>query len=69
MCHMYRSSDLHDIMVNLDSITDNVLPKTMIQNICEIDNIDSIVNLTIADDEINWAMHSSISLVNLPVGN
>jgi hypothetical protein len=69
MCHMYRSSDLHDIMVNLDSITDNVLPKTMIQNICEIENIDSIVNLTIADDEIDWDMHSSISLVNLPVGN
>ena len=69
MCHMYRSSDLHDTMVNLDSITDNVLPKTMIQNICEIDNIDSIVNLTIADDDINWDMHSSISLVNLPVGN
>jgi hypothetical protein len=56
-------------MVNLDSITDNVLPKTMIQNICEIENVDSIVNLTIADDEINLDMHSSISLVNLPVGN
>ncbi len=70
MCHMYRSSDLHNIMVKLDSITDNALPETMIQDICEIDNIDSIVTLTIADDdEINWDMYSSFSLGNLPVGN
>ncbi len=69
MCHMYRSSYLHDIMVKPDSITDNALPETMIQDICEIDNINSIVTLTIADDEINWDIYSSLSLGNLPVGN
>jgi hypothetical protein len=69
MCHMYRSSDLHDIMVKLDSITDNALPETMIQGICEIDNINSIITLTIADDKINGDTYSSLSLENLRVGN
>ena len=69
MCHIYRSSDLHDIMIKLDSITDNVLPETMIQDICELDNINSIMILTIAYDEINWDIYSSLSLGNLRVGN
>ena len=69
MCHMYRSSDLHDIMIKLDSITDNALPETMIQDICELDNINSIMILTIAYDEINWAVYSSFSIGNLRVGN
>ena len=69
MCQMYRSSDLQDIMVKLDSITDNALPETMIQDICELDNINSIMILAIAYDEINWDMYSSLSLGNLRVGN
>jgi biotin carboxylase len=69
MCHMYRSTDLHDIMVKLDSITYNTLPETMIQGICEIDNINSIITLTIADDKINGDTYSSLSLENLRVGN
>ncbi len=69
MCHMYKSSDLHGIMVKLDSLTDNALPETMIQDICEIDNIKSIMTLTIAYDEINWDIYSSPSLGNLRVGN
>ena len=64
MCHMYRSSDLHDIMIKLDSITDNALPETMIQDICELDSINSIMILTIAYDEINWEIYSSLSLGN-----
>ncbi len=66
---MYRSSDLHDIMIKLDSITDNALPETMIQDIFELDNINSIMILTIAYDEINWDIYSSLSLGNLRVGN
>jgi hypothetical protein len=69
MCHMYRSSDLHDIMIKRDSITDNALPETMIQDICELDSINSIMILTIAYDEINWDIYSSLSLGNLRVGN
>jgi hypothetical protein len=69
MCHMYRSSDLHDIMIKLDSITDNALPETMIQDICELDNINSIMILTIAYDEITWDIYSSLSVGNLRVGN
>jgi hypothetical protein len=69
MCHMYRSSDLHDIMIKRDSITDNALPETMIQDICELDSINSIMILTIAYDEINWEIYSSLSLGNLRVGN
>lgn len=52
MRHMYRSSDLHDIMIKRDSITDNALHETMIQDICELDSINSIMILTIAYDEI-----------------
>lgn len=66
---MYRSSDLHDIMIERDSITDNALPETMIQDICELDSINSIMILTIAYDEINWDIYSSLSLGNLRVGN
>ena len=51
MCHIHRSSDLYNIMVKLNSSTDNVLPETMIQDIREIDNINSIMTLTIADDK------------------
>ncbi|HJR46661.1 MAG TPA: hypothetical protein VJ799_00760 [Nitrososphaeraceae archaeon] len=69
MCYMFRSSDLHDIMIKLDSITDNALPETMIQDICELDNINSIMILTIAYDEINWDIYSSLSLGNSRVGN
>ena len=69
MCHMYRSSDLLDIMIKRDSITDNALPETMIQDICELDSINSIMILTIAYDEINWEIYSSLSLGNLRVGN
>jgi hypothetical protein len=69
MCHMYRSSDLHDIMIKRDSITDNALPETMIQDICELDSINSIMILIIAYDEINWDIYSSLSLGNLRVGN
>jgi hypothetical protein len=49
-------------MIKLDSITDNALPETMIQDICELDNINSIMILTIAYDEINWDICSSLSL-------
>jgi hypothetical protein len=56
-------------MIKLDSITDNALPETMIQGICEIDNINSIITLTIADDKINGDTYSSLSLGNLRVGN
>ena len=69
MCHIYRSSDLHDIMIKRDSITDNALLETMIQDICELHSINSIMILTIAYDEINWDIYSSLSLGNLRVGN
>jgi hypothetical protein len=71
MCHIHRSSDLHDIIVKLNSSTDNVPPETMIQDIREIDNANSIMTLTIADDDkIDGDIcSSSFSLGNLRVGN
>lgn len=70
MCHIHRSSDLYDIIVKLNSSTDNVLPETMIQDIREIDNVNSIMTLTIADDDkIDGDIYSSFSLGNLRVGN
>ena len=70
MCHIHRSSDLYDIIVKLNSNTDNVLPKTMIQDIREIDNVNSIMTLKIADDDkIDGDICSSFSLGNLRVGN
>jgi hypothetical protein len=57
-------------MVKLNSSTDNVLPETMIQGIREIDNVNSIMTLTIADDDkIDGNICSSFSLGNLRVGN
>jgi len=57
-------------MVKLNSSTDNVLPETMIQGIREIDNVNSIMTLTIADyDKIDGDICSSFSLGNLRVGN
>jgi hypothetical protein len=70
MCHIHRSSDLHDIIVKLNSSTDNVPPETMIQDIREIDNVNSIMTLKIADyDKIDGDICSSFSLGNLRVGN
>jgi len=70
MCHIHRSSDLYDIIVKLNSSTDSVLPETMIQDIREIDNVNSIMTLTIADDDkIDGDIYSSFSLGNLRVGN
>ena len=69
MCHIHRSSDLYDIIVKLNSSTDNVLPETMIQGIREIDNVNSIMTLTIADDKIDDDIYSSFSVGNLQVGN
>jgi hypothetical protein len=70
MCHIHRSSDLYDIIVKLNSSTDNVLPETMIQDIREIDNVNSIMTLKIADDDkIDGDICSSFSLGNLRVGN
>lgn len=70
MCHIHRSSDLYDIIVKLNSSTDNVLPETMIQDIREIDNVNSIMTLKIADyDKIDGDICSSFSLGNLRVGN
>jgi hypothetical protein len=57
-------------MVKLNSSTDNVLPETMIQGIREINNVNSIMTLTIADDDkIDGDICSSFSLGNLRVGN
>jgi hypothetical protein len=69
MCQMYRSSDLHDIIVKLNSITDSVLAETIIQDIRERDNVNSIMTLTIADYKINCDIYSSLSLGNLRVGS
>jgi hypothetical protein len=70
MCHIHRSSDLYDIIVKLNSSTDNVSPETMIQDIREIDNVNSIMTLKIADDDkIDGDICSSFSLGNLRVGN
>ena len=69
MCHIYRSSDPYDIIAKLNSITDNVLAETMIQDIRKIDNVNSIMTLTIADDKIDDDIYSSFSLGNLQVGN
>jgi hypothetical protein len=70
MCHIHRSSDLYDIIVKLNSSTDNVPPETMIQDIREIDNVNSIMTLKIADyDKIDGDICSSFSLGNLRVGN
>ena len=69
MRHMYRSSDLHDIMIKRDSITDNALPETMIQDILGIDNVYSVMTLTNADDKIRGDIHSSFSRGNSQVGN
>jgi DNA-binding Lrp family transcriptional regulator len=65
MCHMYRSSDLYDTILKFDSITDNALPETIIQDIREIDNVNYIMTLTIADDKIKGDIHPSFSLGNL----
>jgi hypothetical protein len=51
MHHVYRPSDLYGITVKLNSITDNVLAETMIQDIRGIGNVNSIMTLTIADDK------------------
>jgi hypothetical protein len=67
MWHMYRSSDLYDIIVQLNSVTDNTLAETIIQDICEIDNVNSVATLTIADDKINGNISSSFSLRNLRI--
>jgi hypothetical protein len=56
-------------MVSLNSITDNALTETMIQDILVIDSVNSITSLTIADDKINGDTYSSFSLENLRVGN
>ena len=70
MCHIHRSSDLYDIIVKLNSSTDSVSPETMIQDIREIDNVNSIMTLKIADDDkIDGVICSSFSLGNLRVGN
>lgn len=69
MCHLYRSSDLYNIRVKLNSITDNALAETIIQDIRDIDNLSSIMTLTIADGKINGDIYYSFSLGNLPVGN
>ena len=70
MCHIYRSSDPYDIIAKLNSITDDVLAETMIQDIRKIDNVNSIMTLTIADDDkIDGDIYSSFSLGNLRVGN
>ncbi len=66
---MYRSSNLHDIIVKLNSITYNALAKTMIQHTREIGNVNSIMTLTIADDKMNCDVYSSFSLGNSRVGN
>jgi hypothetical protein len=67
MWHMYRSSDLYDIIVQLNSVTDNTLAETIIQDIREIDNVNSVATLTIADDKINGNISSSFSLRNLRI--
>jgi hypothetical protein len=46
-----RSNDIYDVIVKLNTVIHNVLAKTMIQDICEIANIKSIIVLTIADDK------------------
>jgi hypothetical protein len=69
MYHAYRSSDLYDITAKLNSITDNALPEIMIQDIREIDKVNSIMTLTIAADKINGDIYSSFSLENLRVEN
>jgi hypothetical protein len=69
MCHMYRSSDLYDIIVKLNSITDNALAETMNQDIRGIGNVNSIMALTITDDKIKVDIHSSFILGNLRVGS
>jgi hypothetical protein len=67
MWHMYRSSDVYDIIVQLNSVTDNTLAETIIQDIREIDNVNSVATLTIADDKINGNISSSFSLRNLRI--
>jgi hypothetical protein len=69
MCHMYRSSYLYDITVQLNSITNNALAKTIIQDIREIDDVNSITTLTIADDKKNDDNLLPFSLGNLRVEN
>ena len=69
MCHMYRSNDLHDIMVSLNTITDNALTETIIQDLLVIDSVNSVTSLTIADDKINGDTYSSFSLGNLRAGD
>ena len=61
MCQAYRSSDFYDIIVKLDSITDNALAESMIQDILGIDKVYSVMTLTNADDKIRGDIHSSFS--------
>ena len=67
MWHMYRSNDLYHTIEKLNSITDNTLAETIIQDIREIDNVNSVITLTIADDKINDNISSSFSLQNLRI--
>jgi hypothetical protein len=69
MCQAYRSSELYDIRVKLDSITDNALAESTIQDILGIDNVYSVMTLTNADDKIRGDIHSTFSRGNLRVGN
>ena len=69
MYQAYRSSDLYDIIVKLDSITDNALAESMIQDILGIDKVYSVMTLTNADDKIRGDIHSSFSRRNSRVGN
>lgn len=47
---LYQTSGICDIIVNLNSNTDNILRETMTQDIHGIDNINSTMNLRIADN-------------------
>ena len=48
---LYRTSGIYDIIVNLNSNTDNILREIMTQDIDGIDNINSTMTLRIADDK------------------
>jgi len=57
-------------MIKLNSITDNALAETMIQDILGIDNVYSAMTLTnIDDNKIKGDILSSFSCGNLRVGS
>jgi hypothetical protein len=65
---LYRTSGIYDIIVNLNSNTDNILRETMTQDIDGMDNINPTMTLRITDDK-KGDIYSALILEIYKLGN